>query len=206
MMYVLVGGATLKKIPQALEELQWENVSIEEILSLATTASLLGDTQAFKLTGALGSARGEEFLDSAQALTESPHTFVFVEEKLLKKPTDSLTKTGAEIIAVKKEPTKEKESFNVFALTYALAARDKKKLWLLFTEAMREGVVPEAMAGIMHWKVRDLYSKHSFKGSGGVYTEGELRHLSSMLVSLYHDSHRGAGDLGLLLEQFILLL
>ena len=206
MMSVLVGGATLKKTPQPLEELQWENFLIEEILSLATTASLLGGTQAYKLTGALGSVRSEEFMESVKLFVQSPHLFVFIEEKLLKKPTDLLTKAGAEVIIVKKEAKEEKESFNIFALTYAFAARDKKKLWLLFMEALREGVVPEAMAGIMHWKVRDLYSKRSFTGSGGVYTEGELRHLSSTLVSLYHDSHRGAGDLGLLLEQFILLL
>lgn len=206
MMSVLVGGATLKKTPQPLEELQWENLPIEEILSLATTASLLGDVQAYKLNGALGGVRGEEFLDAGKELAQSPHTFVFVEEKLLKKPTDILTKAGAEIVVAKKEAKEEKESFNVFALTYAFAAKDKKKLWLLFADALREGVVPEAIAGILHWKVRDLYSKRQFKGGGGVYTEQELRTYSGALVTLYHDSHRGAGDLGVLLERFILLL
>ncbi|MDQ5955316.1 MAG: hypothetical protein QG621_319 [Patescibacteria group bacterium] len=206
MMHVLVGGAVLKKTPPVLEELRWESISIEEILSLATTASLLGDTQAYKFDGALASTRGEEFLDASKVLAQSPHTFIFVEEKLLKKPTDILTKAGAEIVAAKKEAKEEKESFNVFALTYAFAAKDKKKLWLLFADALREGVVPEAIAGILHWKVRDLYSKRQFKGSGGVYTEHELRAYSGALVTLYHDSHRGAGDLGVLLERFILLL
>ncbi len=205
-MYILVGGATHKNPPKLLQELSWEQLSIEEILSVATTASLLGDAQAYKLTGALGGDRGEEFLESATAFVQSPHTFVFVEEKLLKKPNDLLAKAGAEVGVAKKEVKEEKEPFSVFALTYAFAAKDKKKLWLLFSEALRQGVVPEAIAGILHWKVRDLHSKRQFKGGGGAYTEKELRTHSRTLVVLYHDAHRGAGELGLLMERFILLL
>ncbi len=206
MMHVLVGGAQLKKAPPVIEEIAWESAALDELLARATTTTLLGDTQAYKLEGALTGARAEEFLDAAGVFIASPHTFIFVEEKLLKKPTDLLTKAGATVLALQKAEKADKETFNIFGLTYAFAAKDKKKLWLLFSEALRQGVVPEAMAGILHWKVRDLYAKHSVKGTGGTYTECELRAFSTQLVSLYHDSHRGGGDLSLLLERFILSL
>jgi hypothetical protein len=45
----------------------------------------------------LAGERGDEFLDLAEMLVESPHTFIFEEEKLLKAPTEKLTKAGAKI-------------------------------------------------------------------------------------------------------------
>jgi hypothetical protein len=41
------------------------------------------------------------------------------------------------------------------------------------------------------------------KGSSA-YTKKELQNMSRQLVTLYHDSHRGAGSLELLLERFTL--
>ena len=180
-------------------ELEWEKVSTEEILALATTNSLLGDTQTYKLSGALSGDRAEEFFDIAKDLAASPHRFIFIEEKLLKKATDKLAKAGVEVI-IHTAPKKE-EAFNIFSLTYAFSVRDRKKLWLLLTEALRTGVAPEAIAGILHWKVRDMVVKPSPK-----FSRRELASVSRELVSLYHDSHRGAGDLALLLERFVLLI
>ena len=192
MMQVIVGGTSQG-------DLAWEKVSIEEILALATTSSLLGDQQTYKLSGALGGDRAEEFFDIAKELVISPNQFIFFEEKLLKKATDKLAKVGAKIV-VQAAPKKE-EPFNVFALTYALAGRDRKKLWLLLLQALRAGVAPEAIAGILHWKVRSMVGERQAK-----YAPKELKHISHELVSLYHDSHRGAGELSLLLERFILLI
>lgn len=200
MMRVYVGTPPAgKKVPiPSAEDLEWERLSQEELLAMASTQSLLGDVRVFRLQGALAGGRGEEFLDIARELAVSPHTFVLLEEKLLKKPTELLAKAGAELVvypAVKKE-----EGFNMFALTYAFAARDRKKLWLLLHAALRSGAVPEAMLGMLHWKVRDMLGK----GERGKYSHVELARISKELVVLYHDSHRGAGDLSLLLERFVL--
>jgi len=188
------------------EALEWEKLSIEELLSVATTASLLGDMSSFRLTGALNGSRADEFLDITKDLVASPHYFTFIEEKLLKKPTDMVTKAGAEVVvyATKKKDTgaSASGSFNLFAITYAFAARDRKKLWLLLHEALQSGAVPEAVAGMLHWKVRDMLSK----GEKGKFSSLELRRISKELVTVYHDSHRGVGDLSLLLERYLLRL
>jgi len=170
------------------EELKWEALAQEELVSLASTPALFGGAQTFVLEGALASERGEEFVDLLEVFAESPHTFIFVEEKLLKAPTDALKKVGAKI-EIEKTPKKEYR-FDQFGIAEALGRRDKKGLWLGLMHSWRAGEKPEAVAGLMCWKARQIKDVK----------------LSRELVRLYHDSHRGAGELELLLERFALTL
>lgn len=57
-------------------------------------------------------------------------------------------------------------------------------------EAWRNGEKPEAVAGLLAWKARQMKDAE----------------LSRELTFMYHDSHRGAGELALLLERFALKL
>ena len=200
MIEVWVGksGGHTKRRKGATEELRWDVVGVEEVATLASTPSLLGDSRTFILEGALSGECGEEFLALAEGLQKSPHTFVFQEEKLLKKPLDFLTKKG---VAVERLPEEKKEEvFNVFSIANAFAARDRKKMWLLLGEALRANVAPEALAGMLHWKVRDLLAKNT----PGKFTQTELKTISRELVTLYHEAHKGGGSLDLLLERFVL--
>lgn len=170
------------------EELKWDSISQDELRSLASTTGLFGGTSTFVLAGVLYSERGEEFLEVADALIESPHTFIFEEEKLLKHETDVLTKLGVKIEIVKAE--KKAFAFDQYGVATALGNKDKKKLWLGLMQSFRAGEKAEAVAGLMAWKARQMRDVK----------------LSRELVSLYHDSHRGAGELELLLERFALKL
>lgn len=185
MLTVIVGS---KKRPKGAEELKWEGVSSEELASLASTDGLFGGKRVFVFSGALNGARGDEFLKFAEELVESAHTFIFEEEKLLKRETDIVAKAGGKIEKI--ETVKKDRGFDPHGLTFALGNRDKKKLWLGLTEALREGEKPEAIAGLLAWKARQMKDAK----------------LSRELVVLYHDSHRGLGDLELLLERFALKL
>lgn len=196
-MHVVVGA---KRRPKNSEEIKWESVSGDELGSLALTDALFGGTRTIVFSGALNGARGEEFLKLAKEFVDSGHTFIFEEEKLLKRETDIVTKAGAKVEKIEK--VKKDRGFDSFGLTFALGNRDKKKLWLGLTEALREGEKPEAIAGLLHWKVRDMLSKNT----PGKYTKEEMKNLSRTLISLYHDSHRGLGSLDLLLERFALKL
>jgi hypothetical protein len=174
------------------EELKWSELSKEELASLASTPALFGGAQTFVLEGALYSDRAEEIVDLLEVFAESPHTFVLVEEKLLKAETEALKKMGAKIeIAKKNPPAGGKEfKFDQYGVATALGAGDKKKLWLGLMQSFKAGEKPEAVAGLMCWKARQIKNVK----------------LSRELVRLYHDSHRGAGDLELLLERFALKL
>lgn len=171
------------------EEFKWEHMSGEELATLASTPALFGGARTFVLEQAINSERQDEFLNLAEVFVASPHAFVFVEEKLLKAPTTALEKAGAKIEIVKKTASRER-GFDPFGLTYALAARDKKKLWLALMRSFRAGEKAEAVAGLLAWKARHM---------------GDAE-LSRTLTFMYHDSHRGLGDLELLLERFALRL
>ncbi len=170
------------------EELKWVEITSEELVSLASTEALFGGNQTFVLERALYSERGEEFMDLLEVFAESPHTFIFHEEKLLKAETEALKKVGAKIEIEKVE--KKEYRFDNFGVAEALGKKDKKSLWLALVAAFRAGEKPEALAGLMAWKARQMKNSK----------------LSRELVCLYHDSHRGAGELGLLLERFALKL
>lgn len=195
MLKVVVGKNKIKEA----EEIKWSDMGSEEFLALASTQSMFGGAQTFLLVGAINSERQDEFLDMAEALVESPHTFIFEEEKLLKAPTTALEKAGAKIEVTKKAAAKER-GFDPHGLTFALAARDKKKLWLGLTASLAAGEKPEAIAGLLHWKV-----KQELERATGAKREA-LINLSRQIVFMYHDSHRGAGSLELLLERFALRL
>ncbi len=209
MMRVVV-GMQASRGGGAVEDLSWEQLTPEEVATLASTPSLLGDTRTFLLVGALASETGDEYLKLAPGLVASPHILIFEEERLLKRPTEILTKAGASIEVAPKPAAagaaagggaaRAAPPSDVFALANAFGMRDKKKCWLLLTEALQAGAVPEAVAGILAWQVRDLLTK----GGSQKYSRAELVELSRALVALYHDSHRGAGDLALLLEKFVL--
>ncbi|OGG73737.1 hypothetical protein A3A40_02380 [Candidatus Kaiserbacteria bacterium RIFCSPLOWO2_01_FULL_54_20] len=171
------------------EELRWQLLTEEELVSLASTDALFGGAQTFVLEGALYGERGEEFVDLLEVFAESPHTFIFKEEKLLKAETEALKKAGAKIELEKKAEKKEYR-FDNFGVAEALGKKDKKGLWLALMASWREGEKPEAVAGLMAWKARQMK---------------DIK-LSRDLVCLYHDSHRGAGELELLLERFALKL
>jgi hypothetical protein len=177
------------------EELKWDAMSLEELGNLASTPALFGGARTFRLVGAFADeARGDELLDTAEMFIESPHTFIFEEEKLLKGPTTILEKAGAKIEIEKKSASADVSArptgFDPFGLTFALGSRDRKKLWLGLTQSLSAGEKPEAIAGLLAWKARQMKDAN----------------LSRELVCMYHDSHRGAGDLALLLERFALTL
>src|SRR3990167_7589549 len=162
-------------------------ISPMELLSLATTQALFG-AETYTFAGVFTGDQSAEFIELVPELKESPHTFIFEEEKLLKKETDALTKAGAKIETVKVE--KKEWKFDQYGVASALGAHDKKRLWLGLMQAFRAGEKAEAVAGLMAWKARAMKDAS----------------LSRELTFMYHDSHRGAGDLELLLERFALKL
>lgn len=186
MLIVTVGG---RRKAKGAEELAWEKISAEELTSLASTPALFGGVRTFRLIGVVNGERGEEFLENAEVFVESPHTFIFEEEKLLKTPRIKLEKAGAKVEEIK-EAAKKEYQFDQYGVAAALGTKDRKRLWLALVQALHAGEKPEALAGLLAWKARQM------KNIG----------LSRTLTFMYHDSHRGAGDLELLLERFALTL
>lgn len=165
----------------------------------------------------------EVFVGSLKEIQESPNVFVFLEEDMDKATLGKFEKKAEKVQFFEpSEPKEREEGFKIFSLTEALGMRNKKQLWILYTEAKRHDVSDEEIHGILFWQVKAMllagktptaaeaglnpfvYSKS--KGFLKNFSEEELVRLSSDLVHIYHDSRRGKFELASALERLILQL
>jgi len=171
----------------------------------------------------------EIILKSIKEISKSDNIFIFAEGKL---DAGAVTKIGksAEKIQefTKPEKTlnkKEKlaligEKIDFFEFADALGRRDKRGLWVLYQDALAEQVPAEEVHGIFFWQVKSMLLAKKCKnaeeagmksfpfdkarGYAKNYKDGELEKISSELVSMYHEAHRGNIDFFIALEKFIL--
>ena len=69
----------------------------------------------------------------------------------------------------------------------------------MYREGVESGIEPEAIAGILFWKIKTMILNGS-----RMFSIDELKNQSSKIVSIYHLAHRGEVDFIVSLEQFIL--
>ncbi len=112
--------------------------------------------------------------------------------------------------------------FNIFALTDAVGARDKKRAWVLYREALGAGISAEEVFFKIIWQVKSMliasrtknvaetdmkpfpYSKaKSFLKN---FKPNELEKLSLNLVTGYHQARQGEGEIETLVEKILLSL
>jgi hypothetical protein len=91
-------------------------------------------------------------------LLASPTVFMFEEIDLPASIVTLFKKVGA-IVHTQEKPRTTKKEADIFAVTVALTAPDKKKRWMIYRQALTEHPI-EAVMGILYWKVRDLALKN----------------------------------------------
>ena len=114
------------------------------------------------------------------------------------------------------------QGFNIFSLTDAIGARDKRRAWTLYMQALAAGLSAEEVFFKVVWQVKSMlialktksvsetdmkpfpYSKA--KGFLENWKDGELENLSEALVLGYHRIRRGEGETETLVERIILNL
>lgn len=160
-----------------------------------------------------------ELLEYLEGMKESGNTFVMIEGRCLAPKKKKLSKFAEKLVEV---TGGKKERFNVFSLTDTLLRKDKKSLWLLLTQAWKEGVSNEEIIGILFWQIKilRLVSKTRTATEAGQkpfvyqkakralmgFKEGEVDELSKSLLAIYHDGHQGVVDLDVALERWVLTL
>lgn len=95
-----------------------------------------------------------------------------------------------------------KRGFDEHGLVAALKSRNRRAIWEAYLRARRAGETPEALAGLLHWGVKDMLARAVSYSK--VYQKERLIALSSSLISCYHDAHRGLCDLDVALEHWVL--
>ena len=117
--------------------------------------------------------------------------------------------------------SKTKE-FNIFALTDAIAKRDKREAWVVYEKALASGMVADEIFYRVFWGVKILLltSKTKSAEEAGlnpfVYKKSktalqhwsleELETISEKLVSGHHLARRGQGEMETMIEKILLSL
>lgn len=215
-------GSLLKKNPEAntvvVPEEEWSERKIDE---LALSQGLFGDIAVVVSKNILRNEDVFELIkEKIKTLKDSPNIFIFNEDDITKKIAGAIEKYAEKTEIFEEKVAKKVERFNMFALTDALGARDKKRSWIILTKAFESGIEAEEAHGILFWQIKSLLlaSKSQSANEAGLqpfvfskaknysrnFKEGELENISSNLISMYHDAHRGKHDFKLALERFVL--
>jgi DNA polymerase III delta subunit len=155
----------------------------------------------------------------APLLHESQNQFVVIEGTLTAKQKKVFEAAGVALVEYQRPEAKE---FNVFGLSDALSARDKKTLWILLQEAWRDGRATEELVGTLFWQIKMLrlaevtrtadeagqkpFVYNKAKSALRNFKEGELTKFSGELTLLYHEGHIGKRDIKNALEAWVLRL
>jgi DNA polymerase III delta subunit len=181
------------------------NFSLEEFASLVSANNLFSKRALIFLNRLLETDASDAIISRANSLEESENIFVVVEYALSKSAEKNLVafaKTHETFDEVKKETR-----FNIFQITDAFGARDKKNSWVLLQKALREGISSEEILNILIWQVKNLLiasSAKDIKETGLApfvfnksksyaknFKNDELRNISRDLTKLFHESHLG---------------
>jgi hypothetical protein len=98
------------------------------------------------------------FPEVLPAVYESACDVYIIEEAIPKDVLQRITKHGGEV-QVCKPPATKKDSADLFAFTSWYEKKKKREAWVALTEAIEKGAAPEALHGLLFWKVKDLFQK-----------------------------------------------
>jgi len=193
-----------------------KNTSLDELIG---SQGLFERKYIVLLDHVLGTQFGEAILKGLKDIATVEHVFVILEGKLTKKDLSKIEKHAEKVQEYSKSEG-AKEEFNRFALTDALGARNRERLWSIYQQARAHGAVAEELHGLLFWQVKAMLLAGSAQSAeeAGLkpfpykkakealrnYSEVELKNLAQQLVALPHESRRGALDFNIGLEQLIL--
>lgn len=206
MIYILSGNDIKKKrayrdtLTKNLEVISLPSHEIEKgvFLQHAGGVSLFGEVRAIIADNVLVKGEVVFTTEELSQLKDSPTCFIFLEDKLLV-ADERKYKKYADIVRFDQKIQPKSQPINTFAIADAFGSRDKIKAWVLYREAIDMGVEPEAISGILFWKIKTLLLNGT-----KLFSQDVLQEYSGELVSLYHTAHRGEVDFTIGLEQFLL--
>jgi hypothetical protein len=206
MIYILFGNDT-KKINSYLKKLTENKETIylsqaiaskETINEYAQNISLFGESPIIIIENLLSKSEFSLSPKELSSLKDSPTIFILLEDKLLV-ADERKYKKYATIEKIETKEIKKAPKINTFAIADAFGQGNKIETWFLYRQAIEAGVEPEAISGIIFWKIKSM-----ILNGNKIFSLFELQKQSKNIVSLYHESHRGDRDFVIGLEQFIL--
>ncbi|HSE56830.1 MAG TPA: hypothetical protein VLB02_01965 [Candidatus Paceibacterota bacterium] len=207
MLAVIIGADHALRKEKIDSLLLKEGIAASEVLVLdeaqATIGTLLSYADAPLFGAPPRALRARYFLEGVlpedAALFTALHearTLVLLEEKSLSAPLKKIIeKIGATLFTVEQKKAESKET--VFSIANALATGDRKKLWLEYQRLLEKNA-PEALFGILLWKVRQLATAGSAKE--------KYKTIYKILLEAQANSRRTRLPFELALERALLML
>jgi hypothetical protein len=204
MIYILAGNdlkkrnAHIKTLAKDREitRLSFEDQTKEMLERYASNTSLFGGQSIIIVENTLKQSAFSA--DDLKRFGDSENIFIFLEDKLLVADERKYKKYAA-IEKFEEKVKKALPKVNTFAIAEAFGKKDKMKTWMLYINAIEQGAQPEAISGMLFWKIKAL-----LQDGTKAFSIEELKNHSGAIVSLYHQAHKGERDFIIGLEQFIL--
>jgi hypothetical protein len=159
----------------------------------------------------------EEFMELCEQVAGSTVPFVVI-EGILRAPELKKLRAVGEVFDQGKAPAVN--SFNTFALADAVLRKNKKALWVAWSDAVHAGVGAEEMIGILWWQLKTLqvvryapspeaagikpYPYKKAQHALAYFTEDEIQERMHSLSRVYHMGHAGEVNIMRALEQWVL--
>lgn len=222
----LIDSMLLKKPDSEVFKISVENFDKNKLKELIGGQSLFSKKYIVQISRLSESKEGiESVLDKLDEVKKSDNVFVWVDPAVSKEVLKKIEKYAEKVQEFSKsnggsDKKREDERFPIFSLTDALGERNSKKLWLLYVEAIKAGIPPEEIHGVLWWQVKTMlmtnqtnsaeeaglkpfvYSKA--KKYAKNFSKDELENLANKMITVYHESRRGGADLENRLEKLIL--
>jgi len=216
----IVSSLRLKK-PEA-SYIEIENFALENSLeTYAGSCGLFAESVLALLDNVLELADGRDnFVKQIDNLAKSQNVFVLLHNGKI--PIDILNKLKkvAEKIEEHSVGFKKNSGFSNFDLADALGARDRRKLWILYLQALKNKTAMEEIVGVLFWQLKSIYLSltalnindsglkpfvySKSKNFAKNFKQDELTDLMFDLVQIYHKAHAGEEEMEISLEKFIL--
>jgi DNA polymerase III delta subunit len=200
-----------------------KDFSFNFLLENIDSNNIFGKKSVFVFNSVLENKENLDFVcKNAKNLEKSENIFIFIESSIKKTDIRPIEK-ASENIFIFEEPKKEDKKFNIFELTDAFSKRDKKNTWVIYQNALRNGVLEADIVNILIWSIKALILVKNKKGTDSeiknsglnpfvfkkslsnskLWEEKDLKKALQNLVCLYHDSRRSE-DLSNSLELFLI--
>jgi hypothetical protein len=203
-----------------LIRIEADGYEVGQLLSISSAVSLFSPSAIYLVESpSSDDIFKEDFMSSLEALSESTHTFIVIEQDLLAADKKAITKFASVVEEYKKSADAK---FNPFAMADALAVRDKRSLWLVYQEAKANNLSAEEIIGTLWWQLKSIrlaaaaksadeagmkdYPYKKAKSALNTFKIADVEKCTRKLLKLYHDGHKGLRDLDIALEEWVLTL
>ncbi len=220
MVYIVFGTEDRKKVLSKYKDCVASFVDHNEpnfnLQQYINSVSLFGQVHVYQFVGVVADGGIEDLISNGAAMVASPNIFIIQETDITEPRRKKLEALGLNIS--KNTPAVKKFSNEIFALSDAIYARDKKSAWVVF-QTLSEKFAAEEIHGTILWAIKmmrvyphaDALSIKPFVAGNAAraskkYSPMEIDNMHRDLVRMYHGAHNGKNDFLFSLESWLLSL